>query len=154
MLWALSLWLWPLKCSQVSGQKGYDSNMNSCLHNGRKRGCMGQRALLDQLLQPLTANAHWQWWSETPIVLGIAKNTRCVIQWLLNLLAWELSRCLSSTGLLYLQPSPYKQGYPLFLVLCQLAIVGASLLEAEHCRYPATKCTTASSNSQMPGLLY
>lgn len=115
---------------------------------------MWQRALLDQLLQPLTANAPWQWWSETPIVLGIAKNTRCVIQWLLNLLAWELSQCLSSTGLLYLLPSPYKQGYPFFLVLCQLAIVGTSLLEAEHCRYPATKCTTASSNSQMLGLLY
>lgn len=49
-----------------------------------------QRALLDQPLQPLTANTPWQWWSETPIVLWIAKNTRCVTQWRLYLLASEL----------------------------------------------------------------
>lgn len=41
-------------------------------------------------LQPLTANTPWQWWSETPIVLRIAKNTRCVTQWLLHLVASQL----------------------------------------------------------------
>lgn len=155
MLWALSLWLWPLKCSQVSGQKEYGSNMNSCLHNGRKRGCMQQRALLDQLLQPLTANALWQWWSETPIVLRIAKNTRCVTQWLLNLLAWELSRCFSITGLLYLQPCSYKQGYPLLLVLCQLAITGTSVWgKSRQCRYPVAKCSAACPTLQTLWLMF
>lgn len=54
-------------------------NMNLRLHNGKKG------ALLDQPLQPLTANSPWHWWSETPIVLRIAKNTRCVTQLLLRL---------------------------------------------------------------------
>lgn len=96
-----------------------------------------QRALLDQPVQPVTANTAWQWWSEPPIVLRTARNTRCDTQWLVlaSESMFQLHWPVVSAGLLiYTRISS---------VLCQLGRT------PDLCRSPVAACST-HNNALIP----